>query len=92
MYSDTFFSNCTSILGKKSTQLFVTNFSYAEFVLIKNKSDAGHALQELIKEVGTPKHLHTDGAKELPIGKWKQVCRDSDINREGLPMAEQVIS
>ncbi len=46
---------------------------------MKNKSEAGHALQELIKEIDIPKLMHTDGAKEVTLGKWKEVCRSVNI-------------
>ncbi len=78
-YSDTFFSNKVSLTGSKCGQLFVTDFGYAKFVPIKAKSEAGHALQELLKDVGIPDHIHTDNAKELTAGKWRDVCRDANI-------------
>jgi hypothetical protein len=46
---------------------------------MKLKSEAGYTLQELIKDIGIPKQLHTDGTKELTMGKWKEVCRDANI-------------
>ena len=46
---------------------------------MKLKSEAGYALKELIQDVGIPSEIHTDGAKELTSGIWKQVCRDADI-------------
>lgn len=33
------------------------------------------ALGELFETVGVPTKLHTDGAKELTIGKWRDVCK-----------------
>ena len=79
MYSDTFFTNCASPTGNKCAQLFVTDFGYLKFTAMKNKSEAGYASQELIREVGIPPRIHTDGAKVLTNGKWKEVCRDSNI-------------
>jgi len=79
MYSDTFFSNGTSIIGNKCGQLFATDFGYLKFVPMKLKSEAGFALKEMIREIGIPNHIHSDGAKELTLGKWKEVCRDSNI-------------
>jgi len=80
MYSDTFFSNITSIHGHKCGQLFTTDFGYNKFVPMSNKSEAGYALQEMIREVGIPNHIHTDGAKELTQGRWKEICRDANIH------------
>jgi hypothetical protein len=65
MYSDTFFAGKTSIPGNKCGQLFVTDFGYLKFVPMKAKSEAGFALQEMIREVGIPTQIHTDCAKEL---------------------------
>jgi len=46
---------------------------------MKNKSEAGQALQELIEEVGILKQIHTDETKELTLSKWKVTCRDANI-------------
>ena len=37
------------------------------------KSGAGDALNEFIQDIGIPSELHTDEAKELTLGKWKQI-------------------
>jgi hypothetical protein len=77
--SDTFFSNVKSILQNNCAQLFMTDFGYGKVVPMRAKSEAGHALKELIQDVGIPKHLHTDGAKELTMGLWNQVCKEAGI-------------
>jgi len=79
IYSDTFFANCTSLIGNKCAQLFVTDFGYLMFTAMKNKSEAVYALQELIRGIRIPPRIHTDGAKELTSGKWREVCRDTRI-------------
>jgi hypothetical protein len=79
MYSDTFFANCTSLIRYKCALLFVTDFGYLKFTAMKNKSEAGYALQELIRYIGIPPRIHTDGAKELTSGKWREICRDTNI-------------
>jgi hypothetical protein len=33
------------------------------------------ALEELFQDVGVPRHMHTDGAKELTTGHWRKVCQ-----------------
>jgi hypothetical protein len=78
-YSDTFFSDCSSVLGNKCGQLFVSDFGYTKFAPMKRKSEAGFALQELIRDVGIPRQIHTDNAKELTLGLWKETCRDANI-------------
>ena len=76
LYSDTFFSNVNSIQGHKCGQLFVTEF---EFVPMKNKSEAGYALQDVIREIGIPNQIHSDGAKELTQGHSRDVCQDANV-------------
>ncbi len=77
--SDTFFSNIKSILQNKCGQLFITHFGYAKFTLMKLKSEAPQALKELIQDVGIPRQIHTDGAKELTLGSWKKICQEAGI-------------
>jgi hypothetical protein len=48
---------------------------------MKAKSEAGYALTEFIREVGIPCQFHTDDAKELSKGKWKEVCRTFGIKQ-----------
>jgi hypothetical protein len=43
------------------------------------KSEAPQALKELIQDVGIPSEIHTDGAKELTQGSWKQTCQEAGI-------------
>ena len=77
--SDTFFSNTKSILQNTCAQLFITDFGYAKFTPMRLKSEAPQALKELIQDVGIPSEIHTDGAKELTQGSWKQICQESGI-------------
>ena len=37
------------------------------------KSKTGDMLAEFIQHVGIPSALHTDEAKELMLGHWKQI-------------------
>jgi len=46
---------------------------------MRTKAEAGYALKELIQDVEIPKEIHTNGAKELTMGTWKQVCQDAGI-------------
>jgi hypothetical protein len=57
----------------------MTEFGYGKFTPMKLKSEATYAVRELIQDVGIPKEIHTDGAKELTSGSWRQVCRDAGI-------------
>jgi hypothetical protein len=79
LHLDTFFLNVTSTHGNKCGQLFATDFGYIKFVPMASKSEAGYALQEVIREIGIPNQIHTDGAKELTQGRWRDFCRDANI-------------
>jgi len=50
-----------------------------KFSPMKLKSEAGYTLREYIQDVGIPQSIHTNGAKELTLGNWKQVCRDAGL-------------
>ncbi len=66
-------------MNNKCAQLFVTDFGYIKFSPMKLKSEAGYALQKLIQDVGIPEHIHSDGAKEMTLRKWNQICREAGI-------------
>eukprot|EP00957_Ditylum_brightwellii_P131872 10056405-Ditylum_brightwellii.AAC.1 len=38
-----------------------------------SKGEAGNALDQRVQDLGAPNHIHTDGAKELNLEKWKEV-------------------
>ena len=76
---DTFFLNVTSTHGNKCGQFFATDFGYNKFVPMASKSEAGYALQEVIREIGIPNQIHTDGAKKLTQGRWRDICRYANI-------------
>lgn len=67
------FSRTLSIRGNTCCQIFVNDTGFSKHIPLKSKGDAGDALEELFMDVGVPTSLHTDGAKELTIGKWKDV-------------------
>jgi hypothetical protein len=77
--SDTLFSSVKSVAGNTMAQAFCTDFGYARFILMSLKSKAGYALKEIIYDLGIPKRIHTDDAKELTLGTWKKVCQDHGI-------------
>jgi hypothetical protein len=78
-YSDTLFSSKKSILNNQCGQLFVTNFGYVKFVPMQLKSEASEALHEVIRDVGIPEQVHTDGAKDLTMGKWRKLCNEYGV-------------
>eukprot|EP00957_Ditylum_brightwellii_P043700 3313345-Ditylum_brightwellii.AAC.1 len=38
-----------------------------------SKGKAGNVLDQIFQDLGVPNHIHTDGAKALNLGKWKEV-------------------
>ena len=46
---------------------------------MQSKSETHETLNAFIHEVGIPYELHSDDAKELMEGKFKQICRDYGI-------------
>jgi len=62
-------------------QIFVNDIGFTHFIPMKLKTDAGHALQEFIHDIGIPSSLHTDDAKELTSAHWKQVRKTYGIKQ-----------
>jgi hypothetical protein len=77
--SDTFFSSTPSILRNTCAQLFMSDFGFGKICPQRLKSEAGASLQEFLQDVGIPRHLHTDNAKEMTLGTWARVCKDAGI-------------
>ena len=77
--SDTFKSNVTSIRGNKYVQLFCNRANFCASYPIKKKSDAYHALDRFLHEVGVPHEMLTDGALELTMAEWGKTCRKHKI-------------
>ena len=77
--SDTMFSSVKSVAGNTMAQAFCTDFGYARFIPMSLKSEAGYALKEIIHDLGIPKRIHTDDAKELTMGLWKKTCQEHGI-------------
>jgi len=80
-YSDTMFSSVKSVRGNTMGQIFVNDIGFTHFIPMKLKTDAGHALQEFIHDIGIPSSLHTDDAKELTSAHWKQVRKTYGIKQ-----------
>jgi hypothetical protein len=43
------------------------------------KSEVGFSLQEFLHNVGIPRHIHNDVAKEMTLGAWQKVCKEAGI-------------
>jgi hypothetical protein len=72
-YADVTFASQVSTRGNTCGTMFVNDIDFSHFVPMKRKGDAGDALAELFEDKGVPTHLHTDGAKELTEGRWKEI-------------------
>ena len=81
VYSDTMFTTSKSIRGHTCAQIFVTDHDFTRIVPMKSKGHAYLALQEFVQDVGIPKHIHTDDAKELIEGKWKALVNEYGIKQ-----------
>lgn len=72
--SDTAKSNVISTRGNKLIQVFANKGNYVKPYFLKAKSEAHHALDMFIHDVGVPSEILTDNAKELSEGLWKKLC------------------
>ena len=80
-FSDTFFSSITSVRGYTMFQLFA--FKYSQFdvpYLMKKKAQANARFRDLVREVGAPNIMVTDGAKEMTGEDWLNTCRQFCIS------------
>ncbi|MGH7954922.1 MAG: hypothetical protein ACREOZ_03085, partial [Gloeomargaritales cyanobacterium] len=48
---------------------------------MKSKSGAGDALGEFVQDVGIPRELHTDNAKEETLGRWRKIRLNNHIKQ-----------
>ena len=79
--SDTFKSKVKSTRGNNYTQLFCNRGNYVKSYPMKSKEDSHHALDRFIHEVGVPREMLTDGAKELIYANWGKICRHHKIHQ-----------
>jgi hypothetical protein len=77
--SDTFKSNVKSTRGNQYTQLFCNRGNYVICYPMKSKEDSHLALDRFLHEVGIPREILTDGAKELVYSEWGKLCRRHKI-------------
>jgi hypothetical protein len=77
--SDTMFAKTKSIRGNTMAQVFANNVNFVKSIPMRRKGEARDSLVEFIHDIGIPSELHTDGAKEETLGKWKEVMQKFDI-------------
>ena len=79
MYTDTMFAEKQSAQGNTCAQLFVTAEGFADGEPMKSKADAHMVLERICREVGIPKLLVSDGAKEEIYGDWGKIVKHNLI-------------
>jgi hypothetical protein len=57
----------------------MSDFGFGKVCPQRLKSEAGASLQEFLQDVGIPRHLYTDIAKEMTLGTWAKICKDAGI-------------
>ncbi len=78
-YTDTFFASVPSLNGCKMAQIFINDLNFSKVYPMQAKSETSDTLKAFIHDVGIPHTLHSDDAKELMQGAFKQVCKDYNI-------------
>lgn len=80
-YTDTLFAEVKSLRGNKCAQVFTNGTGYDLIYPLNKESDAAHALTELIRTVGIPKELVSDGAKAETAGEFGKIVKEYKIKR-----------
>jgi hypothetical protein len=78
-YTDTFFATVPSLNNCKMAQFYINDLSFTKAYPMKTKLETSDTLTAFIYEVGIPHAIHSDDAKELLQGPFKQLCKDYGI-------------
>ena len=81
MYTDTMFAASKSLRGNKCAQVFTNGVGYDLFYPLKKESLASEALNEVIRTVGVPKELVSDGARAEIYGRFGAVAKEYRIKQ-----------
>ena len=81
LYTDTMFSTKKSLRGHTCAQVFTNGVGYDLFYPLKRESEAASALNEVIRTVGVPKELVSDGAKAETQGRFAELAREYRIKQ-----------
>jgi transposase InsO family protein len=57
-------------------QIFTNDIHFMKTYPMSSKGDTSDALLSFIHHVGVPASIHSDDAKEITRGKFKQLCQD----------------
>jgi hypothetical protein len=76
------FSHTPSLRHNKCAQVFTNGQGYDLFYPLKKESDAADALNELLRSVGIPKELVSDGAKAETQGEFAKVVKEYRVKQK----------
>ena len=75
------FASRKSTRGNGCAQVFATEHNHSYVSPMPVKSHAHVALTEYYENVGVPRHMQMDGAKELTEGHWKKNILEQQIKQ-----------
>jgi hypothetical protein len=75
------FATSKSLKGNKCAQVFTNGIGYL-FYPLEKESDAADALNEVIRTVGIPKELVSDGAKAETQGNFGCIVKEYKIKQK----------
>ena len=78
-YTNTMFSTMKSLKGNKCAQVFTNGMGYDLIYPLKKESDASEALTEVIRSIGIPKELVSDGARAETQGEFGKIVKEYKI-------------
>ena len=73
--TDTLFGKCKSLRGNTCAQVYSTPFHWVKSYPMTSKSEAHYTLDDMFNEVGVPRRIVSDGAKEFIQGEFKRKCK-----------------
>ena len=80
-YSDTMFTKIKSIRGHKMAQVFTDGKGDTHLYPLTEKAAVGSSLMTFIQDIGVPRDLVTDGAKEETLGTWLETAKKFRIRQ-----------
>jgi hypothetical protein len=78
-YTNTMFSSTPSINGCDMAQIYVNDIGFRQIYPMRLKSQAYETLSSFIHNIRIPSSIHSNDAKELMHGKFKETCQDYHI-------------
>ena len=79
VYTDTMFGKCKSLEGITCCQIFATDYHYIKAYPMKSKADCHMTLKEFFHDVGIPRVLVPDNAKEMVLGDMRKEANKAQM-------------